>query len=156
MACPCYFILPLRHTVRLCFKVFPKLFIIVKWNRLGKWKTFILIPPSCLSGGSLKRGISTSKLHLYFVLCAFPTEGFTGGSYRKPKDCKVTYKGGPGCNTREVGQRLTSAPQGSSQDCSSITGFVIYPIKSLSAECSTMNARTYFPFKIPFLLQQHL
>lgn len=102
------------------------------------------------------RSIGMSKLHLYSALCAFPTKGFTGGSYRKPKDCEVIYKGGLGCNTREVGQLLTSVPQGSSQNCSSITGFVTYPIKSLSTDCSAMNAGTYFPFKIPFLLQQHL
>lgn len=96
-----------------------------------------------------------SKLHLYSALCAFPTKGFSGGCYRKPKDCEVISKGGLGYNTREVGQLLTS-PQGSSQDYASITGFVIYPIKSPSAECSAMNAGTYFPFKILFLLQQHL
>lgn len=114
------------------------------------------MPPSYLSDGSLKRSIGISKLHLYSALCAFPTERFTGGSYKKPKDCKVPYKGGPGCNARELGQLLTSAPPASSQDCSSVAGLVIYPIKSLSAECSAMNAGTYFPFRIPFLLQQHL
>ena len=61
-------------------------------NKLGKRKTFILIPSSYISDGSLKRSIGMSKLHLYSALCAFPTEGFTGGSYRKPKDCKAFVK----------------------------------------------------------------
>lgn len=75
---------------------------------------------------------------------------------QKAEECKVVCKGGPVSEARETEQLLTSAPQGSSQDCSSITRFVIYPIKSLSTDCSAMNAGAYFPFKILFLLQQHL
>lgn len=60
-----------------CFRVVPKLFSVVEWNKFSRWKAFLLTPPSCLSEGNLKRSIGMSSFTYPLHRVPFPLEEVT-------------------------------------------------------------------------------